>query len=215
MSTTANPIAYLLHKIFFIPFEIGLLLIFLTAYADFSITAESQAYVTSELREVPEMKVGLLLGTSRNLGNGKPNAFFFNRIAAAVDLYKNGVIQYILVSGDNSSADYNEPKDMRDELVLRGVPVGAILLDYAGFRTLDSVIRARDVFGYRRYIIISQRFHTERAVFLARRSGIDAHGYNAAEVRAYGGFKTKVREFFARGKVYLDLWFGVEPHFPG
>jgi SanA protein len=213
MSTTKKPIRHLLHKVFFIPFEIGLLFILLTAYADFRITADSRVYVTSELREVPEMKVGLLLGTSRNLGNGKPNAFFFNRIAAAVDLYKNGVIQYILVSGDNSSADYNEPKDMRDELVLRGVPIGAIWLDYAGFRTLDSVIRARDVFGQHRYVVISQRFHNERAVFLARASGIEAYGYNAHEVRAYNGFKTKFREFFARGKVYIDLWFGVGPHF--
>lgn len=215
MFTTEKPVIFLLHKLFFIPAEIGFFLLFLIAYADFRITADTRAFVTSDLQEIPATEVGLLLGTSRNLSNGAKNAFFFHRIDAAVALYKSGKIQYILVSGDNSTADYNEPKDMRDELVLRGVPIGAIFLDYAGFRTLDSVIRAKEVFGQQRFVVISQRFHNERAVFLARDAGIAAYGYNAADVKAYGGLRTKFREFFARGKVYLDLWLHVTPHFLG
>ncbi len=160
-------------------------------------------------------KVGLLLGTSRNLKNGAKNDFFFNRTDAAAALYKGGKIRNILISGDNSRAGYNEPADMKAELILNGVPDTVIYLDYAGFRTLDAVIRARDIFGQNSFIVISQKFHNERAVYLARNSGMDAYGYNAKEVTAYKGFRTKLREIFARDKMFLDLFFGVKPKFSG
>lgn len=159
--------------------------------------------------------VGLLLGTSSNLKNGAKNDFFFNRIDAAVELYKSGKIKNFIISGDNSKTDYNEPTDMKDELVKNGIPDSLIYLDYAGFRTLDAVVRARDIFGQNSFIVISQKFHNERAVYLARKFGIDVFGYNAKEVQAYKGFKTKLREFFARDKTFLDLFFGVKPKFLG
>lgn len=193
----------------------AVLVILMACWASNIVGTRTEPFLSDDPGKLPEVKVGLLLGTSRNLRNGGPNQYFFYRIDAAVELYKSGKIRYILVSGDNSSADYNEPKDMRDELMLRGIPAAAIFLDYAGFRTLDSVWRAEQIFGQKRFIVISQRFHNERAVFLARRMSIEAYGYNAKDVDAYFGFKTKVREFFARTKVFVDLLFGTDPKFLG
>lgn len=187
----------------------------LTLLANSTIVKASKKYVFNNIHDLPKTKVGLLLGTSKTLKGGGKNDFFYFRIQAAVELYKQGKIKYLLVSGDNSTKGYNEPLDMKEELIKSGVPDSVIFLDYAGFRTFDSVIRARDIFGQTEYIVISQQFHNERAVYLARRNDILAFGYNAAEVQAYKGFKTKIREYLARDKVFIDLLFGVEPKFSG
>ncbi|HXU25613.1 MAG TPA: ElyC/SanA/YdcF family protein [Bacteroidia bacterium] len=194
-----------------------LLILFLiaTIYANSTIAERSKPFITDDINKLNPTKVGLLLGTSKKMRNGSDNDFFFNRIEAAVELYKSGKIKYIIVSGDNSKRDYNEPLDMKTELIKKGVPDSLIYLDYAGFRTLDSVVRAKEIFGQSTYIIISQKFHNERAVYIARRNGIEAFGYNAKEVVAYKGLKTKIREYFARDKVFLDFLFNVEPKFMG
>ena len=189
--------------------------IFFTLWANHTIDYATEDYVTSSIHKLPQEKVGLVLGTSKNLKNGNKNRYFFNRIDAAEQLYKAGKIKYIIVSGDNSTKNYNEPEDMQNELIARGIPKSHILLDFAGLRTLDSVVRAKEIFGQRSYLIISQRFHNERAVFLAQKKGIEAYGYNARDVNKKGGFKTNVREYFARVKVFWDLFFGVEPKFGG
>lgn len=185
------------------------------AWANYSIKKESAALVSYNVADVPETKVALLLGTGKNLNNGMPNAYFYNRIKAASDLYKSGKIQYIIVSGDNSTKDYNEPEDMQMELIKQGIPQEKIILDHAGFRTLDSVVRAKDIFGQTKLVIISQKFHNERAVFLAKENGMEAFGYNAEDVNKYAGLKTNLREYLAKAKAYWDLLFGVEPKFGG
>ncbi|MFC4686490.1 vancomycin high temperature exclusion protein [Epilithonimonas pallida] len=193
-------------------FGISVLFIF---WANFKIENETEDKVTSELSELPNEKVGLLLGTSKILANGNPNPYFFNRIEATVQLYKSGKIKNIIVSGDNSRKHYNEPEDMKNELIRSGIPADKIYEDFAGFRTLDSVVRAKEIFGQKSYIIVSQQFHNERAVFLAQKNGIEAFGYNAKDVNQYAGFKTNVREKLARAKVFWDFLFGVEPKFGG
>lgn len=187
----------------------------LTFMSDFTVNRSTSKFVFDDIDHVKSAKVGLLLGTIRNLKNGAKNEFFFNRTDAAASLYQAGKIRNILISGDNSTTGYNEPADMKAELIQNGVPDSVIYLDYAGFRTLDAVIRARDIFGQNSFIVISQKFHNERAVYLARKSGIEAYGYNAKEVTKYKGFRTKLREFFARDKMFLDLFFGVKPKFAG
>ena len=167
----------------------------------------------SDVNAVPTCEVGLLLGTNPYLKNGQPNKYFLYRIEAAVQLYEAGKIEYILVSGDNHRNDYNEPEEMKRALINKGIPEERIVLDYAGFRTLDSVVRAKEVFGYDTFIVISQRFHNERALFLAKHHGIQAIGFDAQDVTAYYGFKTRVREYLARTKLFVDLWFEVQPKF--
>ena len=136
-------------------------------------------------------------------------------IDAAVELYKAGKINYILISGDNRKEEYNEPEEMKKALMQKGVPEKSIYLDYAGFRTLDSVVRAKEVFGQTRLTIISQRFHNERAIYLAEKNGITAIGFNARDVDVYAGLKTNIRELFARVKMFIDLAIDKQPHFLG
>lgn len=201
-----------IFKIFLLLVAAGIIFI---AWANYSIRKESSPFVSYNISDVPETKVGLLLGTGKNLNNGMPNAYFYNRIQAAIDLYKSGKIKYIIVSGDNSTKEYNEPEDMQLTLMKYGIPKDRIIMDHAGFRTLDSVVRAKDIFGQKKLVIISQKFHNERAVFLAQKNGIEAFGYNANDVNKYADLKTNLREYLAKTKVYWDLLFGVQPKFGG
>ncbi len=198
----------------FISISLGVVFMFLL-FTHFRVEHVSGNYVTSELRNLPKVNVGIVPGTSKFLSNGSVNEYFQNRIEAAVHLYESGKIKYFLISGDNGRKEYNEPLDMRISLMEAGIPDSLIFLDYAGFDTYDSMIRANKVFGQRKFIVISQEFQNERAVYIARRFGIQAYGYNAKEVSYAGGFRTKLREFFARGKAYLEVNLGVEPTYLG
>jgi SanA protein len=201
-----------IFKIFLLLFVAGIIFI---AWANYSIKKNTEANVSYQISDVPKMKTALLLGTGKTLSNGQPNAYFYNRIQAAADLYKSGKVKYIIVSGDNSQKNYNEPEDMQMALIEYGVPKDNIFLDFAGFRTLDSVVRAKEIFGQNQLIIVSQKFHNERAVFLAKQNGMQAFGYNAPDVNKYAGLKTNLREYLAKAKAYLDLILGVEPKFGG
>ena len=175
---------------------------------------KAAAYVYTRVEEVPEREYGLLLGTTRIVRGGYLNEYFLRRIRAAVLLYKAGKVRKIIVSGDNRRREYNEPQDMKEALMAAGVPEEAILMDFAGFRTLDSVVRARNVFGVTTFTVISQKFHCERAVYLARAKDLDAVGFAAEEVPARFKFKNTFREPLARAKAFLDLHLlGTRPHF--
>ncbi len=187
----------------------------LVAWCDARVRHASAPHLYDRVEQVPRNRVAVLLGTSARARGGGPNLYFTHRIAAAVELLKAGRVQHVLISGDNRHASYNEPMDMRRALLAAGVDSARITLDYAGFRTLDSMVRARDVFGQPGFTVVSQRFHNERAVFLARRMGIAAVGYNAPDVPEGYGRLTALREMLARVKLPLDLWTGVGPHFPG
>lgn len=168
------------------------------------------------LEEIPTRNAGLVLGCSRVLPGGRPNLYFRYRINASAALYHSGKVSYLVVSGDNHRDDYDEPTEMRDALIAKGVPADRIYRDYAGFRTLDSVVRAREIFGQRELTIVSQPFHNERAVFIAREHGIDAIGFNARDVESLDGLRTQLREHLARFKTVLDVWvLGTKPRFLG
>jgi len=190
-------------------------LIVLSFWSNIYITTSTQNLLYSNIQDIPKHKSALVLGTSKYRSNGNKNLYFYYRIEAAALLYRNNKISYIIVSGDNSTMQYNEPITMKKELIKLGIPDSVIYLDYAGFRTLDSVIRCKEIFGQNEFIVVSQKFHNERAVFLARKNNIKAIGYNAKDVDAYYGFKTNVREYFARIKVYIDFITGKKPKFLG
>lgn len=194
---------------------LSVLTIIFMAWANYKVSADAAPFLHSDTTGLPACKTAVVLGTSKHLSNGSANDFFYNRIEAAVSLYNSGKIKYIIISGDNSVEYYNEPKDMKKELVKNGVPDSVIILDYAGLRTFDSMIRAKEIFGQTKFIVVSQQFHNERAVFIARHYDIEAYGYNAKDVDAYRGFKTKVRELFARVKVFIDIYTGAKPKFLG
>lgn len=168
-----------------------------------------------ETETIPKNKVGLLLGTSKYLRDGRINLYYKYRIEAAIRLFKAGKIEFILISGDNGTKEYDEPTTIKNDLIAKGIPSEKIYLDYAGFRTLDSVIRSKKIFGQDSITIISQSFHNERAIYIAKRKGIQAVGYNAKDVNVYYGLKTKAREKLARSKMVLDIVFGKKPKFLG
>ncbi|WP_233530473.1 SanA/YdcF family protein [Gelidibacter salicanalis] len=175
--------------------------------------AKDQVY--SHSSEVPKHKVGLLLGTSKYVSTGSINLYYAYRIDAAVALFEAGKIEYILVSGDNGSAYYDEPSTFKNDLIAREIPEDRIFLDFAGFRTLDSVVRAKEIFGLSAFTIISQQFHNERAIYLAQHFNIDAVAFNAKDVTNSYGFKTRIREYLARTKAAVDVIFNVQPKYLG
>ena len=144
---------------------ITMLLSISMVYLAVSISAKGKTY--SSVKDIPYNRVGLVLGTSPFTSTEHSNYFFTTRINAAEELYKTGKVKKLIVSGNNHVKEYDEPGCMRDALIRKGVPSSAIVLDYAGFRTLDSVVRAKEVFGQEKITIISQRFHNERAIYLA------------------------------------------------
>jgi SanA protein len=169
----------------------------------------------SDLNKIPFNKVGLLLGASKYGKHGHNNPYYDYRIEAAINLLKNAKIKYIIISGDNSRKDYNEPESMRSDLIKGGIDSTKIYLDYAGFRTFDSIIRLKEIFGQDYVTIISQQFHNERAIYTASRAGIIAIGFNAKEAGNVQGLETPWRERLARVKTFLDFWVDKKPKYLG
>lgn len=193
----------------------GVLLIAFLFIADIIVVNKTKDKTFNSTDDIPYNKVGLLLGTGKFLQNGALNLYYKYRIEAAVNLYNAKKIDFILVSGDNSRKDYDEPTTIKNDLIAKGIPAEKIYLDYAGFRTFDSVIRSREIFGQESITVISQQFHNERAIYIANKKHIKAVAYNAKEVSLRYGFKVIVREKFARVKMLLDLTFGKKPRFLG
>jgi SanA protein len=168
-----------------------------------------------DTQSIPYNRIGLLLGTSRSGPGGGDNFYYKYRIEAAVKLLKEHKIKYLIISGDNGRKDYNEPASMRADLINAGIDSTVIYLDYAGFRTFDSIVRLKEIFGQDSATIISQPFHNERAIYTASKEGIIAIGFNARDVGYSAGMKTQLREKLARVKIFLDIWFGKKPKFLG
>lgn len=162
--------------------------------------------VYSDLAHLPEHRVALVLGTSHKTVGGGSNLFFEKRMETAAELYHLGKIDHFILSGDNSSLYYNEPRAMQKALIAKGVPATAITLDYAGLRTLDSVVRSKEIFGQQKITIITQPFHSYRAIFISNYYNIDAVAMVADEPDLAYSFKVLFREYFARAKAVLDLY---------
>ena len=205
----------ILKKISLLVFLSIFLLGILTFLANKKIDSEKHSLTSYQIEALPDYSTGLLLGTSKKLKDGRGNLYFQYRIKAAVELYNSGKIKNLIVSGDNAVANYNEPLTMKNSLIENGIPEDKIYLDYAGFRTLDSVVRAKEIFGQNEIIIISQKFHNQRAVFIANQNDIKAFGYNAKDINARAGRKTMIREHFARLKTFIDIIINKQPKFLG
>ena len=180
-----------------------------------SVSIYSKKYIYDSIEEIPYNDVALVLGTSKYLYNGRVNMYFKFRMDAAYELYKSGKIKFILVSGDNRHRFYNEPKQMRLDLIRLGVDKKHIFLDFAGFRTRDSIIRANKVFNLTNFTIVSQPFHNERAIFIARQKNINAVAYNAHNVRKLYRIRQFPRELAARVLMIFDIIFNKPPKFYG
>lgn len=178
-----------------------------------SYQAKDQLY--TQQSEVKQFDVAVVLGTSKYLGKVL-NEYYTHRINAAISLYKNKNVENFLLSGDNAHRSYNEPWTMKRDLLKAGIPDEKIYLDYAGFRTLDSIVRAKEIFGTDNFLIISQKFHCERALFIANSHDINAKCFAVPDPSGHSGLKVRVREVFARAKAVLDLYItNAQPKFLG
>jgi len=206
------PIKFLLISIFLLITLLGITI--LGCYVWIELQTKDRLY--SDINTIPEKNVALLLGTAKRLPHGRINRYFKYRIDAAVQLYKAGKVKHILASGSNHTKHYNEPKEMKKALMAQGVPAKAITLDYAGLRTLDSVVRCRAIFSQEDIIVVSQPFHNKRALFISDFYQIKAIGFNAKDVPLHEDLKTPLREILARSKAVLDLYFlGTQPKYLG
>ncbi len=201
------------HKTAFIGIFVVCLMIFIFA-VDFYVGSFSDGRLYSDINDVPHCRAALVLGCGRYF-EGRINLFYQYRIDAAAELWNSGKIDAILVSGDNSRKDYDEPTSMKADLVAKGVPAEYITIDYAGFRTLDSIVRAGKVFNLEDYIIISQPFHCSRAIYLARQNGQDVIGWCARDVKSAAGLKLRLREVLARNKALFDILIHKNPKYLG
>ena len=174
-------------------------------YCNYTVKRCSE-YCYDDTNKLPQSETALLLGAAKITPNGVPNLYFAGRIEAAAKLFHAGKIKHILISGDNSRKDYDEPTDMKNALIERGVPGSAMTLDYAGFRTLDSIVRCKEIFSCDKITVISQRFHAERALYIADKYGIDAIAFAAADTPwKWLNERNWKREKYARTAAWLDL----------
>lgn len=212
---------YVMFRLFFKLIRITAILVVaivaITFLAYYSVKFNARTKTYNNVNDVPYCKVGLVLGTSPYTSNGHNNYFFTTRINAAAELYKAGKVTKLIVSGDNHTRYYDEPTHMKNALISKGVSPSAIVLDYAGFRTLDSVVRAKEVFMQDKLIVVSQRFHNERAIYLAEHYGIEAVGYNAKDAKKTRKSLTitVVRESFSRVKMFIDIIINKQPKYLG
>jgi SanA protein len=161
--------------------------------------------IFERIDNVPENEVGLVLGTTKWATKGQLNRFFSYRMDAAFRLYKSGKVRRLLLSGNGIDPGRGEPEQMRNDLIARGVPPGALDIDNSGIRTLDSIVRAKRVYGLNKMTIISQEFHNRRALFFCSAYGIDAVGFNAEDVPLSEARRTFLREFLARIDAVLEI----------
>ena len=193
----------------------GLLYLWVS-YNNDKMAKEASPFLYSDISKVPAKNVALVLGTTKFLKGGKRNYFYKYRIDATVALFNAKKIRAIVVSGDNGSKNYDEPTTMHDDLVARGIPSKYITIDYAGFRTLDSIVRAEAIFDLKDYIIVSQQFHLERAIYLAHAKGQKVIGFIAKDFKnTIWAKRMEHRELLARAKAFFDVHLGVEPRFYG
>lgn len=178
------------------------------------ISLRTQPYIYDEVQTLPHRQVGVVLGTSKYYRTGVINQYYLYRIQGAINAYNSGKVKYLLLSGDNAQQSYNEPSTMRRDLIAAGIPASDIVLDYAGFRTLDSIVRTRKVFDTNDFIIITQRFHCERALFIALHMGIQAQCFAVPSPKNM--LSVRGREIFARLGALTDLYLlKREPRFLG
>lgn len=183
-----------------------LLVSMLMLCANLWVIISTEDKVLTDINSLDGHNVALVLGTSKKLSSGASNPFFENRIKAAAELFHKGKITHFILSGDNRTRNYNEPLEMKKSLVKLGVPDSAITLDYAGLRTLDSIVRSKEIFGQEKLTIITQSFHSYRALFISNYYNIDAVALVAKDSTAEASFKVYIREYFARTKAVLDLY---------
>lgn len=194
------------RQILYSSIAIFVILAIIVALCNISVDRNAEGRTFSNINDVPTMQTALLLGTNPKTRDGKrPSSFYLARINATAELYKHGKFRQLIISGDKREG-YDEPQTMRHDLIERGVPDSIIMMDGQGYRTLLSLKNSKQYFGIHDMIIISQKWHNERSIFLADKMNIKAVGYNADDVSHPRAIWTHIRELLARVKLFIDLY---------
>ena len=194
------------RQILYFSIAILVILAIIVALCNISVDRNAEGRTFSDINDVPTMQTALLLGTNPKTRDGKrPSSFYLARINATAELYKHGKFRQLIISGDRREG-YDEPQTMRHDLIERGVPDSIIMMDGQGYRTLLSLRNSKQYFGIHDMIIISQKWHNERSIFLADKMNIKAVGYNADDVHHPRAIWTHIRELLARVKLFIDLY---------
>ncbi|MBL9151396.1 MAG: YdcF family protein [Verrucomicrobiales bacterium] len=194
-------------SLYWLLFWPALAVVVVVAGCNLWVVLSTQGRIYRTVDSIEARPAALVLGTTRKIGPDQANPHFDNRLAAAAALYHAGKVSHLLVSGHReASGYYDEPRDMTARLVELGVPAGAITADGAGIRTLDSVVRAKRVYGLERITVISDDFHVSRALFIADREGIDGVAFHGEAVDLPHSVRARTREYLARVKAVMDLY---------
>ncbi|MCK9611561.1 MAG: ElyC/SanA/YdcF family protein [Bacteroidales bacterium] len=191
-----------------------LCLVVLFVFANIIIYISSGKYIHSKIDKVPQSYTALIPGASV-YASGEPSPILADRLDKGLELYKSGKIKRFLLSGDHGTRTYDEVNGMKKYLEKKGVPDSVLFTDHAGFDTYSSMVRARDVFEVDSVIIVTQKFHLHRALYIARKKGLEAYGYSS-DMRKYSSINyLKIRETFANVKAFFEVLFNVSPKFGG
>ena len=179
------------------------------------VSYQAKDHVYTSMSQIKSFDVAVVLGTSKYLGKIL-NEYYTHRIEAAIQLYQKNKVGNFLLSGDNAHRSYNEPWTMKRDLLKANIPNDNIFLDYAGFRTLDSIVRAKEIFDTDNFLIISQKFHCERAIFIAHSHNIDAKCFAVPGPSGHSGIRVRLREVLARARAVVDIYItDAKPKFLG
>lgn len=195
----------LIKKLFNVVFVLLLSLVLFTAISNAWVLIITHNHIFFDPKELPDNEYALVLGTSKKMVGGNPNPYFYYRMEAAAELYKQNKVEKFILSGDNRTKYYNEPNDMKIALMNLGIPDSVITLDIAGLRTFDSVLRSKEIYGLKKVTIVTQGFHSSRAVFIGQYFDLEASAFVAKNRPLNKSFKLMIREYFARTKAVLDI----------
>lgn len=191
-----------------------ILIIIIIASINIYVNSKSKRYIYTRIEEVPECYTAIVLGALVS-NTGYPSKFLKDRMDVAIELYTGKKIKRFLLSGDHGRKNYDEVNSMKNYLLEKGINTEDIFLDHAGFDTYSTIVRAKEVFGVERAIIVTQEFHLSRAVYIARSKGIEAYGIKADRQDYYSLVRLKIRETIAKVKAFSEVMINKKPRFLG
>lgn len=177
------------------------------------LSTKKQIIKENEYSNLPDVDCIIILGAG--IWGDKPSPMLEDRLQEGINLYQNGVSDKIIMSGDHGRKEYDEVNIMKNYAIEKGIPSENIFMDHAGFSTYESIYRAKDIFQAKKVVIVTQKYHLYRALYIANRLGLEAYGVGADPRQYVGAFNREVREILARDKDFIKCIFKPEPTYLG
>ena len=192
---------------------IALMLIILGINLYVKSSTKNQIIENNDYSNLKDIDCIVVLGAG--IWGDKPSPMLEDRLLQAIDLYQNNVSSKIIMSGDHGKQDYDEVNTMKNFAIDKGVPSESIFMDHAGFSSYESIYRAKEIFGAKKIVIVTQKYHLYRALYIANQLGIEAYGVGADPRQYVGATYRELREILARNKDFIKCIFKPEPTYLG